>query len=276
MSPFLSSCIEPSLAEVTDHLNRCFEGYVVPIHLNAVALAMMVRTDAIDLSASRILWNDDRQVGIGLIARRGVESRLAAMAIAQDARGAGLGRWLIDRLLSEASARDEARMHLEVIEQNPGAVRLYEAAGFQKRRRLLGYRNESLVGREESDLLEVYAADAAITLLGLGEDRLPWQASGEAMAQIAWPNRAFRLGPAVAVTTDTELPQVAIRSIGVPLEQRGQGWGTRLIAGLAARFPGKAWRVPPLFPAESPHNPFVQLGFEEDAISQLQMWRELS
>jgi GNAT superfamily N-acetyltransferase len=268
---YLSSCLETPLGEVADLLNSAFIDYAVRIHLTSAAVASMVRADAVDLTASKMVWSGEQPIGVGLIARRGAECRLAAMAVLPQARGAGAGRWLLERLLNEAAGRGEHTMHLEVIEQNPRAVALYERCGFVRRRRLVGFVGESLAGVADERLEEVDAGEVARVLLGCTGDQVPWQASGGAIAQSALPARAFRLGDAVAAITDPDQPVIAIRSIGLLPEHRGKGSATRLMSALIDRHPGRAWRVPPIYPEDMCPSPFERAGMERDAISQFQM-----
>jgi GNAT superfamily N-acetyltransferase len=51
--------------------------------------------------------------------------------VEEDARGAGLGRELVEAAFERARERGCARMELDVNEANPGAVRLYESLGFE-------------------------------------------------------------------------------------------------------------------------------------------------
>ena len=46
-------------------------------------------------------------------------------------------------LIEQARERGDRLYDLEVIEQNPRAVRLYEGVGFKKLRRLVGYEAQS-------------------------------------------------------------------------------------------------------------------------------------
>ncbi len=72
------------LPDLVQTLNRGFEGYLVPIHLNVSQFLDMVRKDSIDLTASRVLFVDGKPEGVALIARRGWMSRLAAMGISTE------------------------------------------------------------------------------------------------------------------------------------------------------------------------------------------------
>ena len=67
----------------------------------------------------------------GLLSPRGAfESDIQTIAVAPSARGGGLGRVLMQTLITEARARGARETFLEVRADNPGARRLYERLGF--------------------------------------------------------------------------------------------------------------------------------------------------
>ncbi|TFD06616.1 MULTISPECIES: ribosomal protein S18-alanine N-acetyltransferase [unclassified Cryobacterium] len=67
----------------------------------------------------------------GLLAPRGaVEGDIQTIAVAESARGRGLGRTLMQALINEARKRGARLIFLEVRADNPGAQRLYERLGF--------------------------------------------------------------------------------------------------------------------------------------------------
>src|SRR5215213_5438665 len=125
-----------SIPDLVEIVNRGFQGYFVPIHLDVTALLNMIRKDGIDLTMSRVQVVDGEPAGMALLARRGWTSRLAAMGIAEESRGRGLGSLFMEQLIEEAHQRGEHEMVLEVIEQNQPAVHLYKKYGFKITRRL--------------------------------------------------------------------------------------------------------------------------------------------
>jgi N6-L-threonylcarbamoyladenine synthase len=76
----------------------------------------------------------DRIVGYGGLqaAPRAPESDIQTIAVAEDARGRGLGRAIMLSLINEARKRGARETFLEVRADNPGAARLYSSLGFEE------------------------------------------------------------------------------------------------------------------------------------------------
>lgn len=261
---------EFSLLEIADLLTRGFEGYFVPIHITESVLSSMLRRDSIDLSASRILFNDEEPIGVALIARRGWTCRLAAMGIVSHARNIGAGTWAMEHLVEEARIRGDREMVLEVIEQNIAGVRLYKKSGFKIVRRLLGYKFENPQFKSNDELQEVDIRELARQVTYHGLKDLPWQLSGVTISHHTPPSRAFCLNDAYCLISDPSAEHVTISSVLVKARSRGAGLSPVLMRALFSRFPNKTWHVPAIYPEEI-CAVFDQLGMRREEISQLQM-----
>lgn len=67
----------------------------------------------------------------GLLSPTGAtEGDIQTIAVSDSARGRGLGRTLMQTLITEARKRGARRIFLEVRADNPGAQRLYDRLGF--------------------------------------------------------------------------------------------------------------------------------------------------
>ncbi len=230
----------------------------------------MVRKDSIDLTASRVLFVDDKPQGVALIARRGWTSRLAAMGIALESRNKGAGSWLMEKLIREARERGDHEMTLEVIEQNEPAVHLYEKFRFQVMRRLIGLIRREAVELEDASLMEIDVRDAGTLISQYGLPNLPWQLSSETIAQMTPPARAFQHGPAFIVLSDPDANHVVVWSLLVKPEARGNRSGAILLKQVIANRPGKTWHVPAIYPEEL-GAVFEHVCFERETLSQWQM-----
>lgn len=260
-----------SNVELVEILNRGFESYSVPITFHVTAFLNMVRKDGIDLTSSRVLLHDDEPMGIALIARRGWTSRLAAMGIAREYRGMGAGSWFMKQMIHEARQRGEREMLLEVIEQNEPAVRLYKTCGFETVRRLIGLLRKDAVEDPAAGQLEeidILSVAGLITQYGLPD--LPWQLSGQSLAQTNPPARGYCKGKAYVVISNPEANDVVIWSLLVEPSARGNGLGTEMLKTVMATHPHKTWHIPALLPEEL-GVVYERAGFVREELSQWQM-----
>ena len=264
------SALSFSIPEIAALFTRGFEGYFVPVQMTDAGLQTMIRRDGVDLAESRVLFKDDQPIGVALIARRGWTSRLAAMGIVTEARNGGVGTWAMKQLIEEARVRAEKEMLLEVIEQNTAGVKLYQKVGFETVRRLVGYKLENPQGKSKGKIEEIDIRDLAKLISAHGLKDLPWQLSGETIAQHTPPSRAYRLDDAYCLISNPEAEQVVISSVLVKAGSRGAGLSPVLMRAVFSRFPNKIWRVPAIFPEEmSPI--FEEVGMKREELSQLQM-----
>jgi|SRR5579871_127621 ribosomal protein S18 acetylase RimI-like enzyme len=130
--------------------NRGFEGYLVPMVQTVESLAAMIETNDVELRDSLVLTSppdplshgergDLEMCGVALLAVRGERGWVAGMGIAPEWRGRGVGEYLMRALVERARARGLRTLHLEVLEANTAAYRLYERVGFRTTRQLLVY-----------------------------------------------------------------------------------------------------------------------------------------
>ena len=70
--------------------------------------------------------------GFGCIRQAADEGDLLNIAVREDRRGGGYGTQLLAALLRRAEENGAERIFLEVRESNVPAIRMYEAAGFEK------------------------------------------------------------------------------------------------------------------------------------------------
>jgi ribosomal protein S18 acetylase RimI-like enzyme len=268
----LTDISEFGLEPAAELLARGFADYLVRLSFTAAGLGRMVEVDSLDLAASRVVRQDRVPVGIALIARRGTTSRLAGMAVVPEARNQGVGRALMEGLVLEARARGDRRIVLEVSEQNEPAVRLYGGVGFERIRRLVGFEGEGVAVPAETASLEEVNPETAAAVLRDGIPDLPWQISGATLRHMTPPCRVFRLEGAWAAVLNLDSSPVTIRGFGAEPDPSPP---QALLRALMARYPGKQWRLPAMWPEEL-SEPFLQAGLVRSALSQWQMARALS
>lgn len=270
MSLTYTSIFDFGLEPTAQLFNAAFADYFVSIQLPAAGLLAMARGDSVDLTLSRVALVDAQPAGLALIARRGWTSRLAGMALLPTARGQGHGAAFMQHLLAEARARADRAMVLEVIEQNTPAVRLYESCGFRVERRLVSYAGRPALAPSDLPLEEVDCRTVARALIADGPPDLPWQLSGETLAQMGPPLAAYRAGPAYIVISNPIAPTIAIRALVTEPSARRQGHASALLRAVMAQHPEATWRVPTLWPEEL-SGLFTKLGLQREALTQWQM-----
>jgi ribosomal protein S18 acetylase RimI-like enzyme len=277
MSFSFPSVLEFGLDPAAQVLTRGFSDYFVPIASSPAVLVGMARADSVDLGVSRVAVREGQPLAVALIARRGWTSRLAGMAVVPEARRSGVGRALVQQILAEARARGERTMVLEVIEQNAPAVQLYEQGGFRRVRRLTGHSGRPAAPTEPAAaaLKEIDPRALAVLVAQHGLPDLPWQLSAETIAHATPPSLAFRLGPAALLMSSPAAETIALRALVTETAHRGRGHSLALLRAVMAKFPGKEWRAPAIFPEEM-GEAFVAAGLARTPLSQWQMTRALT
>jgi ribosomal protein S18 acetylase RimI-like enzyme len=270
---------ECTAAQVADVLTKSFEGYVMPVKVTAQGYERRFRPEHVDPFSSYMYLQETRPVAVVLVARRGWTSRIAAMAVAPEARGRGLGKLIMQDAINEALERDDRSVLLEVFEHNPPAVKLYEGLGFGPVRRLVGYHHDpGGTAPEATDILdELDPLDFARVVASEGEPGLPWMLAAETLSGTVPPARAFHLDHhAYALVGDPEANVIPLTAFVVPRAHRRNGWGTRLMQALFATYPDKAWSIPQIVPEELAPTFFARCGWTLMDTNQLEMVLDVS
>lgn len=263
---------------VADALTRSFEGYVMTFNVSAQEYERRFRPENIDPFASRLYFIETRPVAVILVARRGWTSRIAAMAVAPEVRGRGVGKQIMQEAIREAAARGDRSVLLEVIEHNTPAVNLYTRLGFSQLRRLVGYqRGPGGAPDAAYTLSELDPLDFARVVAREGEPGLPWMLAAETLSAMAPPARAYHLDHhAYALIGDPDAEVITLTALVVPRTDRRQGWGTRLMQALYASSADRPWSIPAIVPEELAPAFFRRCGWELQDTTQLEMVLDLS
>jgi len=250
----------------------------VRIATTPALLVHMARSDSVDLTASRVVVRDGAPVAATLIARRGWTSRIAGMSLIPEARGQGVGSALMKHVIAEAKARHDRAMVLEVIEQNAPAVKLYERSGFHRVRRLVGFacsasgEARSTAAGDQMEEVDVRSVGAAVTAHGPID--LPWQLSGETIAQLTPPAIGYRLNGAWLAIANLTAPPIMVRALVAERGVAGHDQEIALLRAAMARHAGAEWRVTAIWPEEHA-GVFLDAGFTRTPLTQWQMRRDL-
>lgn len=86
--------------------------------------------------AAAVLENGDGWQGFASIHKENVEGTIGFLFVAEEFRGKGLGRLLMDWAVAELEASGCQRIAVKVVAGNP-AIHLYEAYGFQLNAQIL-------------------------------------------------------------------------------------------------------------------------------------------
>jgi ribosomal protein S18 acetylase RimI-like enzyme len=276
MKPDFTDVASFGVAQTAKLLTGAFADYFVKIAFTEPGLRQMERTDSVDFEKSRIVLLEGVPVGAALIARRATQSRLAGMAVLPEARRRGVARALVQRLLADAQARGDRRMVLEVIEQNAAAVRLYESAGFRRKRRLVGFvASPATGGRGGTEVTEVSLRDVAGAVRRLdAEVEWPWQISGQTIALLPAQAMGYALDGAWVAVLNPGGPVFQVRALAVEGLIRCDERAAALLRALMSRHPAGEWRMSAVWPEEL-SSWFSQAGFVRQELTQWQMGRSL-
>ncbi|MFL6514208.1 MAG: GNAT family N-acetyltransferase [Chthoniobacterales bacterium] len=270
------SASEVSLADQAAAFNAAFAGYVGGnFELNAATLASFISLQGIDLTYSRFARDEHGQlVSFGFINKTGSVSRLAGMGTIAAARRSGVAAAILSQLLAEAKERSESVMVLEVIEQNPPALKLYESAGFTRVTRLLGWRGSSddaHAAQVKSRELSMF--EALQTPTTPEYPALPWPVCRFSAAKVRGA-KAFGLEDTAIVLGDTDVSPIRLHAF---FGLDGTNWESvrNLTASVLRRFPGREFYAPPIFPEEFAAPLFTPLGFRKEQLSQFFMRKDV-
>jgi ribosomal protein S18 acetylase RimI-like enzyme len=162
-------------AELAAIFTAGYEGYFMPVTLDAPAFRAMVDAFDDDLDASRVALVDGEPAGICKLALRGERAWIAGVGVCAPHRGSGIGRALMEAAIEEARTHGAGELWLEVLVQNTPAIRLYEGLGFEHVRDLEVWALDDFVS-ERHKLPSLALEDA----LGR-EERPPWQRADESV-----------------------------------------------------------------------------------------------
>jgi len=249
---------------------RGFENYFVPVNLDAASFTARIEADNVDRHASWIYETADGPAGILLVARRGRTSRIAALGLAPELRGQGLGRQAMQAAIEQARERGDERMVLEVIASNEAALALYAGLGFERRRKLVGYRHPAAAAGEAGDTLaEVAPSTSAAWLQAWSDADLSWPLSPQSHLGAAPPLRGVALDERATAIIDDTGANVRIVSLAVRPDARRRGLGRRLVNALLHQ--GRPLVLPAIVPEDASRAFMEATGWELTPLSQYEM-----
>lgn len=204
------------LAQLAALFTASYEGYYVPVEVDAAALGSMIDAWDIDLARSRVALDEGGEpVGFANLGVRGDTAWIGGIGVVPRARRRGLGRSLMEAVVAEAPGT----VTLEVLEQNEPATRLYEELGFVRTRVLEVWTLAA----------DVPPADArSVEPRPLGQQGLPWQRADESIPADGVERIEVEGGAALIRVNG---PRVGI----VQLEAQDEGAAASLLAAARGR-----------------------------------------
>ena len=118
-------------------LNHAYADYYVTVWLDPFQFEQMCEDIDVDMDRSVVATVRGAPVGLALLSRRESEGWISGVGVLPAWRRQGIARAMLRHLLDTAHLAGLTRLRLEVLEQNIGAIALYEEMGFTCRRDLL-------------------------------------------------------------------------------------------------------------------------------------------
>lgn len=259
------SAIHFSVVQLSEIMNRCFQGYSIPVSVTPGYFATRFTAEGLSLNDSCVWTEGDQLVAIALITRRAQAGRLAAFALTPEYRGKGLSRPLLHPLLNTLSHQGINPLSLEVISTNRPGIALYTALNFTVLQTLYGFKGTVsgeccspplAQGTHDELLRALYTAPAV---------PLPWQ-----LSPLSWhhfPCEIVHNQHAWAVIS-TYSGAPLLHMIFVEPGYRNEGRGTGLLQQLRCHYP--EIRTPVAIPAA--FQPlFLKAGYTTLPVTQLEM-----
>lgn len=262
---------------IADLFNRCFEDYVVPVHVSAEFLTTRFRRDAADLNRSFAMRMADDWIALAIISPRFKAARLAGMGVAKPHRGQGVGRRMVAEFLQRMRAEGFTEAYLEVIEQNPPAVKLYESFGFEVVHHLSGFEREPFENVSDVILTETDPARYVEALVEDEAAEYPWLHSPWSAVTLTMPARCYTVDGAAFAMIVPPGDRAPLFPAGFVVRkgERGKGKGRELFQALQSLAPHAPWSMPPIF-SDSLTGFMEALGFSKMKLSQFEMRVQLA
>ncbi|HCI6218683.1 TPA: GNAT family N-acetyltransferase [Klebsiella quasipneumoniae subsp. quasipneumoniae] len=225
-----------SSVQLTDILNACFEAYMVPVTQSVEGFVQRFSAEGMSLIDSRVWLAGDEPAAIAIVARRGNMARLAGFALRPAWRGKGLGRKLMQELLTFLQQQEIETVSLEVIRDNHAAVALYQSLGFTRRYGLCGYLSAEPLAAAPG-VLQPYPILALLRrAVEESNSQLPWLMDPLTFATL--PCRVVTLEQRAFAVLSTSGSRPLLQFLWVEPAARRQGLAQALLMALAQQFPG--------------------------------------
>lgn len=168
--------------------NTVYEGYVVPMTVDAGWAAQHIGGNDVRVAESPLWLDEGGVVALSALGVRGDRGWIGGFGVAPSHRGQGLSHELVAEVLARARRLGLREVWLEVLTQNAAAIRTYERNGFRRVRDLRVLRRQPHAPAPERAIGPggvLAAVDPAVLLPGratLGAARPSWQFEAPSLA----------------------------------------------------------------------------------------------
>lgn len=187
-----TTAAELTLGELAELFTRAYEGYAVPMHVDAGAMAFMEETFDLWPVRSHVAWRDGRPTGVAMLGIRGDRGWVGGMGVVPEARRHGVGEQLMRALIESARAAGVRRLGLEVLESNDGARLLYEKLGFARWRRLEVLTWDGMPSERAGNASACAPREARARITAARRSSEPWQRADETLDRLDVSTPALR------------------------------------------------------------------------------------
>jgi ribosomal protein S18 acetylase RimI-like enzyme len=220
---------------LADLHNRAFADYPVPAVLDAAALRSYMDETDVSADASVAAFVDSEPASFCLGAIRGSRGSIRGEGTDPRFRRLGLGTRVLQATLDMLAAQGVTETGLEVLDGNLPAIALYESAGFERVRTLIGFtiRRPPRLGlraRRTVRLEALSAGEAIRRVTAWGWPEAPWQLEPASLAHLP----AVGLDDVAVVVGRPRDRRFWLYAVAVDPDHRRRGLATRALAGLGA------------------------------------------
>ncbi|MBZ0281906.1 MAG: GNAT family N-acetyltransferase [Anaerolineae bacterium] len=174
--------------QLADAFNAGYQGYVMPVHVDAAFIRNHIHQHDINVNASCLAMSGETVAGIGLLGLREGRTWVGGIGVDTAFRRQGLGKQIMGHLIDEARVHGAAQVWLEVIETNTPAHNLYLSLGFRDVRQLLVIERAVHVpdrpdlAKPDGFKVTMIGLDEALNAIGSKRAELtPWQRQAESL-----------------------------------------------------------------------------------------------
>jgi ribosomal protein S18 acetylase RimI-like enzyme len=180
-----------TLEQLTEAYNQTRVDYIVPMPMNVDTLREYNRVYDISLAGSCVAIHEGEIIGLGMLGLREQRSWITRLGVLPSGRQHGLGRALMDFMLTVSQKHGVPTAWLEVIKGNDPAHNLFRRCGFIETRELLVTRrpptrrqDNTLFNPSELLHLRTHNQDVALEFLQQRQEWPAWTNQTESFANV--------------------------------------------------------------------------------------------